>query len=251
VIFEPLKIFRDRILLSNPERKSDRTTVMHGGPEMVFLPAGTFLMGGERGDFDEKPITKVALDAFAIGRTPVTCSDYYLFCLDTGPKGPHYYQQGQDKPVVRVTWHNACRYCDWLAERTGFLYVLPTEAEWEYACRAGTTTRWRFGDDVARLGDFGWFDQNASHGARPVGQKQEFPWHLFDMHGNIWEWCSDWYAYDTYQRGSGPENGHSLREILSKGVEKNFGLKNLLFVYFQGRLAKFIHSHRIPMRVLM
>jgi formylglycine-generating enzyme required for sulfatase activity len=91
-------------------------------------------------------------------------------------------------------------YCVWLSEQTGERYALPTEAQWEYACRADTMTRWSCGDEDACLDACAWYSRNAGGQLHAVGQKQPNPWGLFDMHGNVWEWCTDWYASDYYEQ---------------------------------------------------
>jgi formylglycine-generating enzyme required for sulfatase activity len=101
------------------------------------------------------------------------------------------------QPVICITHHSAMEYCRWLSAKTGKVYRLPTEAEWEYACRAGTKTAYSFGDDPAKLGDYGWYVENAEK-PQPVGKKKPNPWGLFDMHGNVSEWCLDHYVVDTY-----------------------------------------------------
>ena len=108
-------------------------------------------------------------------------------------------------PVETVSWDEAMEFCRRLsampAERAARrVYRLPTEAEWEYACRAGTTTRWYCGDDEAGLADVAWFNKNAGGMTHPVGEKKPNAWGLFDMHGNVWQWCSDWFSADYYKQ---------------------------------------------------
>ena len=101
---------------------------------------------------------------------------------------------GNDYPVAQLSWQDAQRFCEWLSRKEGRKYRLPTEAEWEWACRAGTVTKYHFGDDSAELGDYAWYSDNADWHSHPVGQKKPNAWGLFDMHGNICEYCRDWYA---------------------------------------------------------
>ena len=109
-----------------------------------------------------------------------------------------------DRPVETVSWEEAVAFCRKLSElpeerKAGRVYRLPTEAEWEYACRAGTDTKYSFGDAEGQLDAYGWYDKNSGGKTHPVGQKQPNAWGLHDMHGNVWEWCSDWYG--EYPRG--------------------------------------------------
>jgi formylglycine-generating enzyme required for sulfatase activity len=131
----------------------------------------------------------------------------------------------ESKPLVKekaghaashITWDEAVEFCRKLSEQENEQYRLPTEAEWEYACRAGTAATWSFGDDGVLLDDHGWYDENAYHDGEQyphrVGQKLPNAWGLYDMHGNVWEWCQDWYAgYDARKKESvdptGPKNG--------------------------------------------
>ena len=115
-------------------------------------------------------------------------------------------------PVVFVAWEDAAAFCRWLSGLDGRVYRLPTEAEWEYICLAGSTTRYGFGDDGNVLGEYRRFSSNASGASHPVGQRKPNAWNLFDLHGNVYEWCGDWAAEDYYatspsENPPGPESG--------------------------------------------
>src|SRR5206468_1604460 len=99
-----------------------------------------------------------------------------------------------DYPVGQVSWHDAVAFCQWLSRKEGKTYRLPTEAEWEWACRAGCLGRYHFGDDSRRLGEYAWFADNSNNRSQPVGQKKPNAWGLFDMHGNLAEYCADWHG---------------------------------------------------------
>ncbi len=189
---------------------------------MVYLPGGTFQMGDEQGGSDERPVHPVRVPAFAMGRTPVTWRDYLRYCEATGKHWPKWLELGNeyhvetgkndryakigvgrealDLPVVGISWDDARAYCAWLSDQTSERYALPSEAQWEYACRAGTATRWYCGDTAAGLADYAWCSENAGGRLHPIGQKRANAWGLYDMHGNVWEWCADWYASDYYQQ---------------------------------------------------
>ena len=195
---EPLSVFQDRLQGGGQ------------GPEMVWLPAGRFLMGSPDGDemgHDyERPRHEVRIArSFAIGRFPVTFAEYDRFCADAGRKQPQDQGWGRDRrPAINVSWEDAVAYCVWLSAQTGRTYRLPSEAQWEYACRAGTQTRWSCGDDDKALGDHAWFKANAAGQTHPVGEKRPTPWGLHDLHGNVWEWVQDdW--HDDYQ--GAPDDG--------------------------------------------
>ena len=161
--------------------------------KFALIPSGEFVMGS--GEYDnEKPQHRVAITRpFYMGVYPVTQAQYRAV-TDNAPPSKF---KGYSNPVECVSWHDAEEFCGALSARSGRSVRLPTEAEWEYACRAGTTTSFSFGDDEVMLGRYGWFDGNSGDKTHPVGQKQPNPWGLHDMHGNVWEWCSDLYA-DSY-----------------------------------------------------
>lgn len=169
---------------------------------MVWISAGKFAMGSPSGevgrDQDEGPQTQVMIEqGFWIGKYEVTQADYLAI---TG-SNPSNNTEDPSRPVEKVNWHEAMEFCDKLNQLAqaarqlpdGYLFRLPTEAEWEYACRAGTITRFSFGEDksYALLGNHAWFVQNSDSMTHPVGKLKPNPWGLHDMHGNVWEWCLD------------------------------------------------------------
>ncbi len=170
-------------------------------PQMVALPAGEFLMGSpedEEGRQDnEGPQHRVTIGyRLAIGRYPVTFEEYDYFCDATKRERPKDEGWGRGRrPVINVSWRDWPAYLAWLAEATGRFYRLPSEAEWEYACRAGTTTRYAFGDEItAKDANFGMYVRKTTE----VGSYPANAWGLHDMHGNVWEWVEDIW-HDSYQ----------------------------------------------------
>ena len=167
-------------------------------PEMVVIPAGEFLMGSRSdpaNDFipgpEEQPQHSVTLTSFALGKYEVTQDQWHAVMADN-PSG----HKGGMLPVEQVSWEDIQVFIQKLNAMTGKLYRLPTEAEWEYAARAGSTTLYSPGDDVALLQLYAWFDGIRSAGAHPVGEKLPNKFGLYDMHGNVWEWVQDCYKKD-------------------------------------------------------
>jgi formylglycine-generating enzyme required for sulfatase activity len=182
----------------------------HTGIAFLTIPAGEFDMGSNDGSSDERPVHRVRISRpFLLGKYPVTNQEYQRF-LEAHPKTkpPEYWSTSQfndpQQPVVGVSWEDAQVFCQWAGCR------LPTEAEWEYACRAGSRAMYCFGDDEARLEEYAWYLKNSGGKTQPVGQKKPNAWGLHDVHGNVWEWCQDWYA--SYPKGpvadpTGPVKG--------------------------------------------
>jgi formylglycine-generating enzyme required for sulfatase activity len=195
--------------------------------EMVPIPEGTFLMGSPSAEAgrgaDEGPRHPVDIQAFWMGKTEVTWDEYDRFWKTEGtgkkledepdtktadavsrptpPYADETFGHGREgHPVLCITHHAAMEYCRWLSEKTGRTYRLPTEAEWEYACRAGTKTAYFFGDDPRQVGDYAWYAANAEEETHEVGKKKPNAWGLHDMYGNVAEWCLDHYDPEFYAK---------------------------------------------------
>ena len=177
------------------------STLGYGGTvgDMVLITAGTFNMGSNAYIW-EQPIHSVYLDAYYIDKYEVTFDQYDAFCVATSRTLPSDSGFGRGtRPVINITWYDAEAYCQWAGKR------LPTEAEWEGACRAGTDTAYSWGDSSALAGTYAWYWDNSPSGTQPVGGKVANGFGLYDMHGNVWEWVADWYL-DTYYSTSPSSN---------------------------------------------
>lgn len=221
------------------------------GPELVLVPTGRFQMGSNEHERKkamaagsqqswlerETPQRWVGIErSFALGRFPVTVGEWRQFVQATGWQAHGEidwsspgFSQDESHPVVGISWNDAQQYCSWLSQRTGQSYRLPSEAEWEYACRAGTKTAFSFGDTIST--DLANYDGNQSYngspkgtwrkGTSPVGAYAPNPWGLYDMHGNVWEWVQD-AVHDNYQGApldgrAWEEGGDATRRILRGG----------------------------------
>ena len=214
----------DSVAASEAEMKA--YTDLITGPNIKFqmlpIPGGTFTMGSPEEESgrneDEGPQHEVRVDPFWMGKYEVTWDEYeiFMYSLDihrrkvlgdkptendvvadivarpTKPYTDMSFGMGKQKfPAISMTQLAAKKYCEWLSAKTGRYYRLPTEAEWEYACRAGTGTAYFFGDDVSQLDDYAWHYANSEDAYHEVGEKQPNPWGLYDIHGNVAEWCVD------------------------------------------------------------
>ena len=193
--------------------------------KLVLIPGGTFTMGSpeteENREADEGPQIQVSVDSFYMGVYEVTFDEFNIFRqkeLDLAPEGrddwnvdafarpsppyedPTFGMGKEGFPAVSMTQFSALQYCRWLTEKTGIFYRLPTEAEWEYACRAGVETAYYYGDDTDLLDDHAWHYDNSMEKYHKVGEKKPNAWGLYDMLGNVSEWTLDQYQEDAYAK---------------------------------------------------
>lgn len=175
--------------------------------ELVKLPAGSFEMGSENGEDDEKPVHKVTVAAFEISRTEVTQAQWQAV-MGSNPSG--FKENGAKRPVEKVSWDDIQEFLSKLNKNSpGYTYRLPTEAEWEYAARAGGQGKWSFGDDKSKLGEYAWYFANSQKSTQEIASKKPNDWGLYDMHGNVYEWVQDCYEAN-YDKGQ-PTNGAAHR----------------------------------------
>ncbi len=202
---------------SSPTATS-KPTLQVSAPEMVLVEAGSFEMGSASGRADERPVHTVRLTrSFYMARYAVTFEEYDHFCEDTNGSKPDDRGRGRGTlPVINVDWYATTKYCNWLSEQQGltpcysgpgrvpecdFLangYRLPTEAEWEYAARGGNHSRGFTYAGSDNLVEVAWYAANSGDSIHPVGQKKPNELGLYDMSGNLYEWCWDWYREDYY-----------------------------------------------------
>ncbi|MBY0474656.1 MAG: SUMF1/EgtB/PvdO family nonheme iron enzyme [Nitrosomonas sp.] len=205
-----------RHLLTTGQTFRDKLQCGGEGPLMMVIPAGRFLMGSPNRD-SERPQHEVQItQPFALGVYVVTFDEYDLFCRETRAKKPSDNHWGREnRPVINVPWQDAQEYCAWLSKQSSRRYRLPSEAEWEYACRSGTETPYHTGENITqKQANF------AGEQTLPVGSFPPNAFGLYDMHGNVWEWCQDEW-HDSYQGapsdGSSWEDGGNEARVLRGG----------------------------------
>jgi len=198
--------------------------------KMVYVKGGWFEMGADDGytinanpNSHEGPIHKVYLNDFYIRNYEVTFAEYDKFCEATGRRKPEDKSWGRgNRPVINVSWHDATAYCEWLSIQTGKSYRLPTEAEWEYAARGGNKSRGFEYSGSNNINEVAWYSNNSNDKTHPVGTKQQNELGIYDMSGNVNEWCNDWYSDDYYSRSpdrnpTGPLKGNSNYNRIIRG----------------------------------
>jgi len=192
-----------------------------GLPEMVAIPGGTFLMGSPDGEGheDERPRHEVTIQPFSMSKYPITQFQWRYIAnqtelkVDVDLKHDPSYFVGDNLPVEKVNWYEAIEFCHRLSKLTGMHYRLPSESEWEHACRAGTTTPFYFGKDTTKLSKYAWYFGNPGDTTHPVGMKEPNQWGLYDMYGQVWEWCDDSW-HDNYE--GAPTDGSAWLEGKNK-----------------------------------
>jgi formylglycine-generating enzyme required for sulfatase activity len=196
-------------------------------PAMVLVKRGSFMMGSNSGDSDEKPVHRVNIDYdFYVGKYEVTIKEYMKFVEETNSNHPEWLEKGNSYniktgsnknyykkmcrdnncPIMGVSWKNAKAYAEWLSRKSGKKFSLLSEAEWEYMARAGTSTKWSFGNSQSDLKNYAWYSSNSGSKTHEVGTKRPNPWGIYDVHGNVWEWVEDDFE-SSYQKT--PKNGNS------------------------------------------
>jgi len=198
--------------VDNSKAKARAPTVVKtkSGIEMIAIPGGFFDMGSSKGASDESPVHKVWVDSFWMDRSEVVQEQFRKYQISD----PSHFKNPKN-PLEQINWTDAAIYCNerslaeglkpcydeetWRCDFNANGYRLPTEAEWEYACRAGTTTKYSFGNDARKLKAYAWFASNSSRRTKTVGQKKPNPWGLYDMYGNVAEWCNDFYSRNYYE----------------------------------------------------
>ncbi|HUT89252.1 MAG TPA: formylglycine-generating enzyme family protein [Thermoguttaceae bacterium] len=204
-------VFGCRRVEPEPQAEPSALGQTAAGPEMALIPGGWFNMGSAENRETDEPLHRAYVGPFYVDRYEVTQAEYERV---TGNNPSRW--KNAENPAEQIRWANAATYCNarsrleglepvydpktWECDFEADGYRLPTEAEWEYAARAGTETEYFFGDGPSRLKQYAWFKENCTRRPRPVGQREPNRWGLYDMYGNVWEWCNDFYQEDYYQQ---------------------------------------------------
>jgi len=203
----------DDLLMLFKENKTAIYDKLEFNFDMVMVKGGEFKMGSKSGDEDKKPIHDVYIDDFYISRYEVTFDEYDIFCDATGKIRPDDRGWGRGKrPVINISWFDANEYIKWLTKLTKEKYRLPTEAEWEYASKGGKFSSSFYYSGSNKIDNVSWYSKNSMGKTHKVGEKQPNELGIYDMTGNVWEWCSDWYNKNYYSLSpinnpQGPEKG--------------------------------------------
>lgn len=197
--------------------------------DLVFVEGGSFIMGNANGGEDEKPEHEVQLSNFYISRYEITVKQYKEFCSKSGKNMPDKNSEGKiitfldDHPMTYVSWEDASEYCNWLSQMTGEKYRLPTEAEWEYVAKGGSNSISITNPNNKEIDQYAWSRSNTGgYGHYAAGKLKPNVLGVYDIIGNVWEWCQDWYsgAYYTYSPGLnpyGPPKGNSKKAKVARG----------------------------------
>jgi len=194
-------------------------TTISEKPALVLVKGGRFTMGGNQ-ERDEKPFHSVTLSSFRIGKYEVTVGQYKAFCTATGklmPEPPSWGWQ-DNHPMVNVDYNDVVSYCSWLGKKYGGNWRLPTEAEWEYAARGGNKSVNYIYSGSNDLDEVGWYEDNAGDSTQAVGCKKPNQLGIYDMSGNVWEWCNDWYGDYEATDQINPHGVTSGTERVSRGA---------------------------------
>ena len=239
-IFLMLLFFVDQLQAQSPKEITNSI-----GMKLVLIPKGTFMMGSpetEKGRQENETQHEVTISkGYYLGVYEVTQAQYEKVI----GKNPSLYQgaivgnENADLPVENVSWHDAVEFCKKLSDlpeekKAGRVYRLPTEAQWENACRAGSKTAYLFDDEEGLLPEYGWFSRNSSRRTHTVGLLEPNAWGLYDMHGNVWEWCSDWYVEYSQCAVSDPTGPKEGSDRVHRGGGWNSGAADCRSAYRGG-----------------
>jgi len=216
---EPKSVLKKKIVYRDRPEETRKTITQ---PIMVFVQGSTFSMGSDASDGNSYiHVHSVTVSNFRISKYEVTVAQYREYCNSNGTNMPEAPKSGwkDNYPIVNVSYDDANRYCNWLSEKTGKDYRLPTEAEWEFAARGGNNSNnytYSGGNDIEEVA---WYYGNSNYQSHLVGQKRPNELGLYDMTGNVWEWCKDWYAEDYYWESpeSNPKGPLSGTNRISRG----------------------------------